>query len=67
MAIGGRQYMGRDAVLAALRASPHYRGVGMSWAPVRGGISAGAGLVRPASAEKFANHTGHVTANASAD
>lgn len=40
MAVGGRQHFGRDAVLAALRESPNYRGTGMRWTPIRGGISA---------------------------
>jgi len=43
MPLPGRGHMvGRDAILAALRASPAFREGGASWAPVRGGISADA-------------------------
>lgn len=40
MAVAGRAQLGRDAVRAALRASPAYPAGAMRWAPVRGGISA---------------------------
>lgn len=40
MAVSGRPYLGRDAVLAALRASPAYPAGAMNWTPIRAGISA---------------------------
>jgi len=40
MAVAGRPHLGRDAVLAALRASPAYPAGAMSWTPVRVGVSA---------------------------
>ena len=40
MAIGGRPHLGRDAVLAALRASPAYPAGSLSWTPIRVGVSA---------------------------
>lgn len=40
MPVAGRPHLGREAVLAALRASPAYPAGAMSWAPIRGGISA---------------------------
>jgi ketosteroid isomerase-like protein len=40
MAAGGRAHLGRDAVLAALRASPAYPAGAMSWTPIRVGVSA---------------------------
>lgn len=40
MAVAGRPYLGRDALLPALRASPFYREGHMRWAPIRAGISA---------------------------
>lgn len=40
MAIVGRPHLGRDAVLAALRASPAYSAGPLSWTPIRVGVSA---------------------------
>ena len=41
MPVPGRGLVvGRDAIVAALRASPAFREGGVAWAPVRGGISA---------------------------
>jgi ketosteroid isomerase-like protein len=40
MAVAGRPQLGREAVLAALRASPAYPTGAMSWAPIRVGVSA---------------------------
>lgn len=40
MAVAGRPHLGRDAVLAALRASPAYPAGAMNWMPIRVGVSA---------------------------
>ena len=40
MPAGGRQVIGREAVIAAFRDSPAFREGRVSWTPVRGGISA---------------------------
>jgi ketosteroid isomerase-like protein len=40
MAVAGRPHVGRDAVLAGLRASPAYPAGAMRWTPIRVGISA---------------------------
>lgn len=40
MIVGGRPVQGRDAVAAALAASPNYSEGRVSWTPVRGGVSA---------------------------
>lgn len=42
MPVAGRPHQGRDAVLAALRASPAYPAGSLSWTPIRSGISADA-------------------------
>jgi ketosteroid isomerase-like protein len=40
MAVAGRPHLGREAVLAALRASPAYPAGAMTWTPIRVGVSA---------------------------
>ena len=40
MAVAGRPHLGREAVLAALRASPAYPAGGLTWMATRAGVSA---------------------------